>query len=436
MLESFTKLFSQPGFMPHGHCYLWSNELLSLHVISDALITLSYFTIPFTLLYFVRKRKDLEFNWMFVCFAVFIVACGCTHLLEIVAVWHPIYWLTGWVKALTAAASLPTAILLIRLVPQALDLPSPSDLRHSNAALATEVNEHKKAKTDLQNVHQQLILASRRAGMADIATGVLHNVGNVLNSVSVSATIVADKVRHSQSSNVTRLSDLLQQHASDLEVFITQDEKGRIVPSYLKSLAANLEEEQRINLEELDNLQKRIGHVKEIIEMQQAFAQTSGMIEPVPVVTVLEDALRIHADSVDRHHIEIVREYQAEPIIRTDKHQVLQIVVNLIGNAKHACNDSKRSDKQITLRLTADHKHVTITVTDNGVGIRKENLDRIFNHGFTTRPNGHGFGLHSGANAARDLGGSLTVHSDGEGRGATFALVLAREINLNPQTHG
>jgi GAF domain-containing protein len=116
------QVFSSDGFMPHGMCYLWQPGVLGLHVASDLLITLSYFSIPFTLLYFVRRSRDLEFDWMFVCFAVFIVACGLTHLMEIVVVWHPLYWVSGGIKALTALASVPTAILLVKLIPTALTL--------------------------------------------------------------------------------------------------------------------------------------------------------------------------------------------------------------------------------------------------------------------------------------------------------------------------
>jgi len=128
-------LLSSDGFMPHGMCYLWRPDILGLHVASDLLIAVSYFTIPFTLLYFVRRRRDIPFNWMVVCFAIFIVACGTTHLMEIVVIWHPLYWLSGGIKAVTALASVPTAILLARLVPAALRLPSPESLREANEKL-------------------------------------------------------------------------------------------------------------------------------------------------------------------------------------------------------------------------------------------------------------------------------------------------------------
>src|SRR5579859_873366 len=148
MKEFFTTLFSSDGFMPHGHCYLWRPGVLWLHIVSDAAIALAYYSIPITLLWFIRQRRDIPFNWMFLCFAVFIIACGTTHLMEIWVIWHPTYWLSGSIKLLTALASVPTAILLVKLLPQALALPSPAVLRAANAELAREIAERKRAETD------------------------------------------------------------------------------------------------------------------------------------------------------------------------------------------------------------------------------------------------------------------------------------------------
>src|SRR5260370_30255106 len=156
MLEFFTKLFSADGFMAHGRCYLWRPGVLWLHIVSDALIALAYFSIPFTLIYFVRKRRDLEFHWMFVCFAVFIVACGTTHLMEILVIWRPTYWLSGCVKAITALASVPTAVLLVKLIPDALRLPSPAALRQANVELEREITERWRAQDAAQQLNEQL----------------------------------------------------------------------------------------------------------------------------------------------------------------------------------------------------------------------------------------------------------------------------------------
>jgi signal transduction histidine kinase len=185
-------------------------------------------------------------------------------------------------------------------------------------------------------------------------------------------------------------------------------------------------------LTELDHLRKNVDHIKDIVAMQQSYAKTSGVIEVMSIPDLLEDALRMNAGSLARHDIELARDYQARPVVALDKHKVLQILVNLIRNAKYACDETGRTDKCITLRITADGRSVSIAVGDNGVGIPAENLTRIFNHGFTTRATGHGFGLHSGALAAKGMGGSLTVHSAGPGQGATFVLTLPLKPPVPP----
>ncbi|HTV98366.1 MAG TPA: PAS domain S-box protein [Steroidobacteraceae bacterium] len=153
---SLERVLSTDGFMPHGMCYLWRPGILALHVVSDSLITLAYFSIPFTLIYFTRKRRDLRFTWMFMCFAIFIVACGATHFMDIWTIWHPTYWLSGGVKALTALASVPTAVLLIKLVPAALRIPNPSALEAANAALAREVTERRHAEGEIRELNASL----------------------------------------------------------------------------------------------------------------------------------------------------------------------------------------------------------------------------------------------------------------------------------------
>jgi signal transduction histidine kinase len=259
--------------------------------------------------------------------------------------------------------------------------------------------------------------------MAEVATGVLHNVGNVLNSVNVSSTLLSDQVRHSKISLVAKLRDLLRDHETDLESFI-RSERGRRIPKFLNTLAVELADEQTMMLSELDHLRKNIEHIKEIVAMQQQYAKVAGVTERIPVIELVEDAVRMNAGELVRHEITLIRDFRSEPLVTVEKHKVLQILINLMRNAKYACDETKRADKQITLRVSEENGRVKISVIDNGVGIPAENLTRIFAHGFTTRKEGHGFGLHSGALAAKDLGGVLTVFSEGRGRGATFTLEL------------
>ncbi|HZF10551.1 MAG TPA: ATP-binding protein [Thermoanaerobaculia bacterium] len=295
------------------------------------------------------------------------------------------------------------------------------------AELQLEIVERKHAEAELESIHKQLLEASRRGGMAEIATNVLHNVGNVLTSVNVSATLVAENVKKSGLGSLTKVVALLRDHADDLGVFISEDPRGKLLPDYLSQLAEHLLADQEATLHELESLRSNIEHIKEIVAMQQNYARVSGVKELVHMTDLVEDSLRINLGALNRHGVEIVRELGPVPPINVDKHKVLQILVNLVRNAKYACDESGRADKRLTMRVGSEGGRIRITVIDNGVGIPPENLARIFNHGFTTRKDGHGFGLHSGALAAQEMGGSLSVESGGMGRGATFTLELPLE---------
>lgn len=287
-----------------------------------------------------------------------------------------------------------------------------------------DVSERKRAEKELGAVHRQLVQASRRVGMAEVATGVLHNVGNVLNSVNVSATLVCERMKKSRVLTVGRAAALLSEHADDPR-FLVEDPRGRQLPGYLKDLAEHLRKEQSTILAELASLVNNVEHIKEIVVMQQANAKLSGMSVAVKTSEIVEDALRMNTASLTRHEVQVVREYQDDPIIVVDKHAVLQTLVNLIRNAKYACDESERADKQIRIRIwRAGKDRISIQVVDNGVGIPPENLSRLFARGFTTRADGHGFGLHSCLLAAQEMGGGLTAHSDGPGLGAVFTLNL------------
>ena len=288
-----------------------------------------------------------------------------------------------------------------------------------------DISVRKTAEAEMTRLNRQLVDTSRAAGMAEVATGVLHNVGNVLNSVNVSANLVADKLRASKIVNLGKAAAMLREHQPDLGAFLTDDPKGRQLPGYLVSLADHLERERAVALQEVDSLRKDVDHIKDIVAMQQSYARVSGVVETLSLSALAEDALRMNEAALLRHEVRLVREFAEIPLVPTDKHKVLQILVNLIRNAKYALDERGHADKRVTVRIAAaGPERVMISVGDNGVGIPAENLTRIFGHGFTTKQDGHGFGLHSGALAAKEMGGSLSVHSDGLGHGATFTLEL------------
>jgi two-component system NtrC family sensor kinase len=272
----------------------------------------------------------------------------------------------------------------------------------------------------------QLAAAARQAGMAEIATNVLHNVGNVLNSVNISAELVTQKLRTSKALGLGKAVQLMNQHAEDLGDFISRDTKGKLLPGYLNQLVDALAIEQQSMTDELEQLTKSIDHIKEIVAAQQSYAGASSIAETVQIKELIEDALRMNAGILAARQIIVVRDFAETPLLQLDKHRVLLILVNLIKNASSAMDDRPLPCPQITLHSELQHGHTLIvSVIDNGEGIAPENLTRIFAHGFTTRQDGHGFGLHSCVLAAMEMGGSLKAHSDGPGTGATFTLKLA-----------
>ena len=291
--------------------------------------------------------------------------------------------------------------------------------------ISRDITAVKQAEAELEAAHKRLLETSRLAGMAEVATDVLHNVGNVLNSVNVTCSLVIDRVKASKLSGLDKVSALLAENRGRLGEFLTADPRGQQVPDYLAALAEYAGAEQSSMLQELEQLLKHIDHIKQIVAMQQSYAKVAGVLEDVNPSQLLEDALHMNGAALIRHSVQVRREFADTPSIITDKHKVLQILVNLIRNAKYALDDSQRPDRLMTLKIGNDGDgHVKIQVVDNGVGIAAENLTRIFNHGFTTRRNGHGFGLHSSALAVRELGGSIYAESEGPGKGATFTLLL------------
>ena len=304
------------------------------------------------------------------------------------------------------------------------------ELQGANANLEQRVLER---TSELRETQGELVTAARRAGMAEIANNVLHNVGNVLNSVNTSAGVVMGLVRESKAQWLGKAVQLMDDNAADLGRFLTQDEKGRALPGYLGKLATALATEQSHMCSELRSLTRSVDHIKDIVAVQQSYAGSSSVVEAVQLHELLEDALRINATELAARQVSTVKEYAVIPSLLLDKHLVLQILVNLIRNASQAMGRASAGPHVLTLRMTLEDgaaaPRVRIGVADDGEGITAQNLSRLFEHGFTTRSEGHGFGLHSCALAAKEMGGTLTAHSDGPGRGATFILELPARVS-------
>ncbi|MGE3166867.1 MAG: CHASE4 domain-containing protein [Planctomycetota bacterium] len=277
----------------------------------------------------------------------------------------------------------------------------------------------------LGETRAKLLETSRAAGMTDVAVGVLHNLGNVLNSVNVSTIALAERLQRSQIAGLKKLSELLHAHRGDLARFLTNDDRGRNVPEYLQQLSSALHDEHRSALVELRQLKTSIDHMNQVVQSQHAFTSRSSHREPTDLRQLVANALTIMEAALQRHGIHISADLAQTPMVEMDAAKCLQLVINLISNAKDALGAQSKGDKELRVRLSnQDDEHALIEVADNGVGIAPENLPLLFRNGFTTKSRGRGFGLHYSALAARELGGELTAHSDGPGQGARFRLSL------------
>ena len=300
-----------------------------------------------------------------------------------------------------------------------------TELQQSNDTLQAEMREREKAEV-------ALLEASRQAGMAEVAIGVLHNVGNVLNSVNLGAAGVRERLEQSRISHLRKAVDLIEQHPDDLPAFLSGDVRGKALPAFLSKLTRHLEDENRQMCGEMDVLAEHIDHLKQIVSMQQSYARVFGVTETLRLQALVEQAIQLNGDSFTRLRVAITRQFGRDYTVTADRQKVLQILVNLLRNAHQSVSEADPVERSVTVRLgDKGPGRLFISVTDTGVGISADNMAKIFSLGFTTKKNGHGFGLHTSVQAARELNGNLSVHSDGLGKGATFTLELpANDVPL------
>jgi NO-binding membrane sensor protein with MHYT domain len=299
-----------------------------------------------------------------------------------------------------------------------------------------DVTDEVQQEEKRRELQSQLRDASRDAGMAEVATGVLHSVGNVLNSLGVSASLLQSRLRESRVGNVQRVADLLTAQGENLGQFLEADARGRQTPAYLAQLGEHLNAENQGLQAEAEAITAHVGHIRTIVAAQQAHARRGGVTEPVDVAELVDNAIAIHfAMTAD---VTIQRNYEPVPVVTLDRHKLLQILGNLLSNARQALKERADAPRVLTLSVHARARGwFVIEIRDSGIGIAPEALKRLFEFGFTTKKDGHGFGLHTSAILAQELGGHLAGHSDGTDCGAQFALRLplqaVGEVGLRKQ---
>lgn len=287
------------------------------------------------------------------------------------------------------------------------------------------VDALQEAKREGKVAQQKLVETARLAGMAEMVSNVLHNVGNVINSVGVATSTMHRRIAQSKIGSLANIAALIEKQGETFADYLATSPQGRKVPAYLRALSNHLTREQADLLSELQTLEHHMQHVRDIIHLQQDYSRTRGLTEPVDIRTIIEDALQFNREPIAKFGIRVEKAYAQLAQCWMDRHKLLQILINLFSNACQAVTTNAAEPRivRVVLKQT-EADYIRIEVSDNGVGIAPENRTRIFQHGFTTRADGHGFGLHSSAIAAAELGGSLGAESDGIGKGATFVLNL------------
>jgi PAS domain S-box-containing protein len=296
-----------------------------------------------------------------------------------------------------------------------------------------DITSRKQAEEQVFLLHQQLLVSARQAGMADVASSVLHNVGNVLNSANVSMGLIKESLDNACYEKLFSVINHIKENLPSNPNYLIDDQKGKLIPQYLICLAEFLEKNHGTIVSEIDNLNKNLEHIIEIVAMQQKLGGISGHNEKIFLPEILDLSLQMAGCYFEEKNLQIIKKYNENLFVTTDKTKLLQVLVNLIQNAKDSVK-KVQSQHVGNIIIEIDKKmsdQATITIKDNGIGIPSENITKIFSFGFTTKQNGHGFGLHSSALAANEIGGTLVANSKGVNQGAIFTLTLPIKHLMN-----
>lgn len=298
------------------------------------------------------------------------------------------------------------------------------------AGVMMDITGRKKIEEELEILHQQLVTSARRAGMADVATSILHNVGNVLNSANVSVELILEYINDPYFSKLFSVNKMIVENSNNLSDYFTNDPKGKLLPQYLMDLNCYFENSHKNILKEIEDLDTHMNHIREITAMQKSLSGVSDTIEKIYIPEIIDSAIKMCGHGPKPNKILIYKKLDGSHYTQSDRIKLLQIMVNLVQNAKDALLASNIKEKIISISTkNVRSNEIELTVSDNGAGIPQENLTKIFSLGFTTKPHGHGFGLHSSAIVAKELGGSLIASSNGLMQGAVFTLTLPLSIS-------
>jgi signal transduction histidine kinase len=296
-----------------------------------------------------------------------------------------------------------------------------SEIRHINEDLEKRIEER---TCQLREAQIQITEKAHKAGMADIAISVIHNVGNVLTSLITSCHEISKILKQSKALGFVKASKLLKENRTGLSDFICNDPRGAKVVDYIIILSGELNEENNYIQKQINRIHEKAASIKEIINAQQSYASLSSYTEKMQLEIAVEDALDILQPSLQKHSVIYEKHFLKVPDVGLQKAKMLHVIINLVKNAVEAVQLLPTEKRRITISIDNDNVMVYCRIIDTGYGIKKELLEKIFNHGYTTKKEGHGFGLHSCANYMTEMNGRIYAESQGEGCGATFILCL------------
>ena len=395
MLEFLQNFFTDSSFIPHGHCYLWKPSLVWLNIFSDSLIALVYYSIPIALVYFVHMRKDFPFKWIFLLFGAFIVSCGTTHVMDVWTLWHPTYWLSTFIKLITAIVSLYTAIALLPIIPQALALPSPAELEAANCQLKFTLKE-------LENTQAQLIQTEKMSSLGQLVAGIAHEINNPVNFIDGNIIIVNEYTKDLL--NLITLSQEYNYHlVSEIQAYIEEIDLDFIkedFPKILSSMKMGAERISKLVLS-LRNFSRLDEAGKKAVDIHEGLDST---------LLILQNRLEAKGNHPD---IQVIKEYGNLPKVECYPGQLNQVFMNILNNSIDTLKESISGchllavnakiigNQQLTTNNpqihiyteVLDSNQVAIRIADNGCGMTEEIIQKIFDPFFTTKPVGSGTGL-------------------------------------------